>query len=250
MKKSTNIQQQTSIFLGAFLSSKGLQNITRHRFLLSALLLFCLGTTTASAAPSFSNLDGTPAFTENGDPVTLDADVSIADTSLDLLNSGNGNYDGASVSISRNGGTNADDVLAVPTGGNITVTGGPDGGGSISESGNTIATIANAGDDDEITISFTDANGTTPTTALVNEIIQAVTYQNSSDAPDSSVQLDWTFSDGANDDTGSTTVAITAVNDAPTWLLLGLDNTYNITDSGSLELNSPFNVATAVVDGT
>ncbi|MCH6259397.1 lactonase family protein, partial [Puniceicoccaceae bacterium K14] len=32
--------------------------------------------------------------------------------------------------------------------------------------------------------------------------------------------------------------------------LLGLDNTYNITDSGSLELNSPFNVATAVVDGT
>ncbi|MFM7738691.1 MAG: hypothetical protein ACKO9H_04750, partial [Planctomycetota bacterium] len=63
------------------------------------------------------------------------------------------------------------------------------------------------------------------TNALVNSAMQQIAYANSSDAPPSSVQIDWTFSDGnsgaqgtggALTATGNVIVNITAVNDAPT----------------------------------
>ena len=61
------------------------------------------------------------------------------------------------------------------------------------------------------------------TQALVNAALQALTYANNSDSPPASVQINWTFNDGntgaqgtggALSATGSTTVGITAVNDA------------------------------------
>jgi len=63
------------------------------------------------------------------------------------------------------------------------------------------------------------------TQALVNETLSSIAYANTSDAPPASVQIDWTFSDGntgaqgaggALSTTASTTVNITAINDAPT----------------------------------
>ena len=73
-------------------------------------------------------------------------------------------------------------------------------------------------------ITFTDANGVTPTNDDVNTIMQQIAYSNTGQAPPASVQIDWTFSDN-NDGSqgsggilaanGSTTVNITAVNDAP-----------------------------------
>jgi hypothetical protein len=62
------------------------------------------------------------------------------------------------------------------------------------------------------------------TQSLVNTALQSIAYANTSDAPPASVQIDWTFSDGntgsqgeggALTTTGSTTVSITSVNDAP-----------------------------------
>jgi len=59
----------------------------------------------------------------------------------------------------------------------------------------------------------------------VNNVMQAIAYSNSSDAPPANVQINWSFNDhndasnqGSGGDlvaTGSTTVDITAVNDAP-----------------------------------
>ncbi|MCP4925832.1 MAG: hypothetical protein GY916_07800, partial [Gammaproteobacteria bacterium] len=72
---------------------------------------------------------------------------------------------------------------------------------------------------------FTNANGETPTSADVDNILQQITYSNSSDGPPASVQIDWTFADGNTEgsqgtlggddmrDYGSTTVSITGVDD-------------------------------------
>lgn len=63
------------------------------------------------------------------------------------------------------------------------------------------------------------------TQALVNLALQQLQYSNTSDTPPVSVQIDWAFNDGntgmqgdggALSVTGSTTVKIVAVNDAPT----------------------------------
>ncbi|MCP5090227.1 MAG: hypothetical protein GY949_04815, partial [Gammaproteobacteria bacterium] len=67
--------------------------------------------TTFDSVP-LNSLDGTPGFLEDGAAVVLDTDVEIRDAELDALNSGNGNYDGASVTLVRNGGASAEDVFS------------------------------------------------------------------------------------------------------------------------------------------
>src|SRR5690606_22822224 len=50
-----------------------------------------------------------------------------------------------------------------------------------------------------------------------NAVLQQLTYLNSSENPVASITLDWTFADEANATaTGTASVSITAVNDAPT----------------------------------
>jgi hypothetical protein len=206
-------------------------------------------------APVFTGLDATPGFTEGGPAIVLDANVTVGDAELDALNGGNGNYSGASLTIARNGGANGSDVFAVPTGGNLTVAGGPNGGGTISVGGNVIATIANTGDG-QIQLSFAD-NGTTPTTALVNEVLQAITYQNIGNDQTSNPQLDWTFSDGAANGTGSVTVTLTDVNDAPNLTATGGNPTfteggaaqdlYNTVSADTIETGQTFTALTLTV---
>ncbi len=181
--------------------------------------------------PAFTGLDGPPALTEGDAAVVLDSNVTVADVELGSLNSGNGNFAGATLTIARNGGANAVDTFAVQTGGNLTVS-----GSNISSGGNVIATFDTASVNGQLTVSFVN-NGTTPATALVNEVLQAIRYSNSSDDPSSSVQLDWAFSDGNSGNaqgtgdnpgtvSGSTTVSITNVNDAPTLTATGSNPTF------------------------
>ncbi|GGY37170.1 hypothetical protein GCM10011297_07820 [Bacterioplanes sanyensis] len=175
-------------------------------------------------APVFTGLDGTPSYTEGAATVQLDANATISDQELDALNGGNGDYSGASLTLVRNGGTDASDLFSVLTGGNLTVAGGPNGGGTVSAGGNVIATIVNTGNG-QLQLSFAD-NGTTPTTALVNEVLQAIRYSNSSNDPAGNVQLDYTFSDGAANGTGSITATLTDVNDAPSVTATGGNPTF------------------------
>ena len=74
-----------------------------------------------------------------------------------------------------------------------------------------------------------------PITALVNEVLQAIAYRNSSDAPPASVQLDYTMDDGnagaqgtggAGQASGAVTVDVTQLNDDPI-------NTGSLPGSGS-----------------
>lgn len=191
--------------------------------------------------PAFTGLDATPGFTEDGTAVILDADVTVVDNELDSID----DFSGASLVIARNGGVNTVDTFSITSGGNLTVA-----GSNISAGGNVIATFdtSSAG---QVTVTFAD-NGTTPTGALVDEVLQAVRYSNSGNDPDANVQLDWTFSDGNSGNaqgtgdnpgttSGSVTVSITGVNDEPTLTATGGNPTF--TEGGGAQ--DLFNTVTA-----
>lgn len=140
----------------------------------------------------------------------LDDNVTISDTELDALNGTAGNYSGATLTIARNGGANADDVFAES--GNLSAL---TAAGNLTFNSLVYGTVTtNSGG--TLVLTFSDSSNI-PTTAIVNSIVQAITYSNSSDAPDASVTLDWTFNDGTANSTGTNQVAVsvTAVNDAP-----------------------------------
>ncbi len=164
-------------------------------------------------------LGGTVNYTEGGAPVVLDADVEIFDEEL----SGIDDFGGAILTLVRNGGANADDVfsgsgtiISIVEGNDLNV-GGIDIGAVDYNSGGVLQ------------ISF--YNGTT--NDQVNEFMRQIAYSNSSDAPPTSVQIDWTFDDGnagaqgsggALTATGFTTVNITDVNADPVFDLDGDDS--------------------------
>ena len=165
-----------------------------------------------------NTLDGTPTFIEDGSAVVLDVDVDVRDSELDALNGGTGNYSGASLTLVRHGGANAEDVLGFRDGNGITLV-----GGNLITNRQVIASFDTT-TPGELVLIFTDANGEIPTSADVDNILRQLTYANTSNTPPVSAQIDWTFSDGNSGSqgrggaltaTGSTTVMMTAVNDPP-----------------------------------
>jgi uncharacterized delta-60 repeat protein len=161
---------------------------------------------------ALDTLGGTVLYTEGdgpgvtGTPVVLDADVQVFDVELDAR----GRYGGATLSLFRHGGANAEDRFSAA------------------------APLGELGEGSELTIDgvvigtvTTNSNGAlqldfsaSATGELANHALRSIAYANSSDAPPPDVVIDWHFSDGAatspQSATGSTTVRITGVNDAPT----------------------------------
>ena len=133
-----------------------------------------------------NTLDGNPTFTEFGPAVVLDADVEIHDDEL----SASDDFGGASLTLVRNGGANADDVFSAT--GNLVFN-----GTALELSGVNIGTVTNSGGQ----LVFTFAAGVT--NAQVNEAMQSVAYANSNNLPPASVQIDWTFDDGNSGSQGS-----------------------------------------------
>ncbi|MEQ1847970.1 MAG: hypothetical protein ABL983_20610, partial [Nitrospira sp.] len=136
-------------------------------------------TTAVNDQPVFSNLNGTPTYTEGGAAVVLDADVTIFDAELTNAN----NFSGATLTLTRNGGANAQDVFSAS--GTLSLS-----GGNVVVSGTTIGTYTNSGG----TLQFTFNSSATNT--LVNQAMQQIAYSNSSDTPPASAQINWTFNDG------------------------------------------------------
>ena len=170
-----------------------------------------------------SSLGGTVAFTENGAAVILDSDVTLSDAELDALQSGAGDYAGATLTLARQGGADASDTFGFGAS-TFTVS----GINLLDTNGTVFATFTDTAG--TLTVTFTGTN--VATSDLADAVARAVTYANTSEAPASSVTLAWTFSDGnagaqgtggAATTTGTTTVTITPVNDAP--LLTGAQAT-------------------------
>ena len=198
-----------------------------------------------------NTLNAIATFTENGTPVVLDSDVQVFDG--DLVASGN--YSGATLTISRNQSANSIDEFYAKAGGTMDALAE---GGNLVVSGTTIGTVTqNSGGSLVLTFNA-DA-----TQSLVNSAMQQIAYRNTSDAPSSSVQIDWTFSDGnagaqgtggALSATGSTTVSITAVNDLPTGTngVATLDEdaiyTFSATDFGFNDAEDGANLSAVRID--
>lgn len=177
----------------------------------------------ANTAPSFGSLGGasvTPdpndtdvSFTEDGSAVVLDADATIADTELDAID----DYDGAILTLNREGGANAEDVF-----GNTGTLGALTQGGNLTIGGTTIGTVTtNTGG--TLVLTF---NGNA-TAAHVDSVIQQITYENTSNTPPTSVTIAYDINDGntagdqgsggvLNDPTGRVVIGITSTNDLPT----------------------------------
>ena len=166
--------------------------------------------TPVNDAPVFSGLDDSPNFVEGGTPVVLDGNATISDLELDSID----DYNGATLTLGRAGGANADDLfsetgtLAALTEGGSLVVGGTTIGDVTTNSGGTLLLTFNSN----------------ATTALVDAALQQIAYSNSSDAPPASVTIEFTIDDentgaqgiGGNlNDVGAITVSITPVNDLP-----------------------------------
>ncbi|MCP4301469.1 MAG: hypothetical protein GY783_12850, partial [Gammaproteobacteria bacterium] len=109
-----------------------------------------------------TTLDGTPTFTEGGAAVVLDADVEIRDFELDALN----DYDGASLTLVRNGGASAEDVFS-----NSGLLSALTESGALVYNGTTIGTVTtNSGG--TLLLTF----NTNATSALVDSTLQAIAY--------------------------------------------------------------------------
>ena len=159
---------------------------------------------------SASAFGGTAAYTEDGLAVVIDPNAFVFDQELSTSN----DFGGAVLTLTRDGGSSAEDVF-----GRSGALGALDQGAAVTVSGVTVGTVTtNSGG----TLVITFASGATQ--AQVNAAMSAITYANSSDTPPASVTLKWTFDDGNAGAQGSggnlsvtatTLVEIAATNDAP-----------------------------------
>ncbi|WP_297696753.1 DUF2341 domain-containing protein, partial [uncultured Eudoraea sp.] len=192
---------------------------------------------------SFAVVNGlyaTQTFIEGGAPVVLDSDVTIYDAELSTAD----NFDGAMLTLVRNGGADAEDVFSA-TGTLAALT----EGGNLDVGGTIIGTVTtNSGG--TLVLTF---NGNA-TNALVDSAMQQIAYSNSSNGPPASVQIDWTFDDGdaggALQALGSTTVEITPVNETPTFIDGAFGNWNFDEGSGDSSAEGAIGISTATLGST
>lgn len=137
----------------------------------------------------------------------LDTSVHIFDAELAAKD----DYAGASVTLQRHGGANADDVFSAgaSTGLSAFVE-----GSYFAVDGITIGRVTtNSGG--KLTLTFSAG----ATQARVDKVLSSLAYDNTSNAPPATLSIDWIFNDGnssgAKSVTGSSALAIIASNDAP-----------------------------------
>ncbi|WP_369990840.1 beta-propeller fold lactonase family protein [Pseudomonas xanthosomatis] len=175
-----------------------------------------------NTAPTLGGGNSTVGYTEQGEPVYLAPGASISDTQMDAFNNGQGNYDGAVLTVTLGDGHSSSDQLGFKDGNGLSVK-----DGKLVKDGKVIGTLTVA--DGVLTLRFSDAAGQVPTTADVNNALQQITYANSSDVPVASVAVTIALNDqrGLAADSLALTVNITAVNDAP---VLGNDPVLSMGD--------------------
>ena len=175
---------------------------------------------------------GTAGFTEGGSAVVLDTDVTLFDADIE---GGLDNYDNTTLTIVRNGGASGNDVFSA-TGNLDPLT----ESGALVLSSQTVGTV-DANSAGTLTLRFNSSVNQ----AILNEVLRSIAYENTSAAPASSVQLDWTFADdnfgtqqgtgGEQFATGYTVVNITADNDAPT---VDVSTGQTVSEGGGIVLSS------------
>jgi len=189
---------------------------------LSAQSSVVVAITAVNDAPTIAFLDVTRTgnYVENAPAIQIDTNAVVTDPELDATN-----WNKATLSVARNGGANADDVFGGT--GALSFTGTTSG--NVVVSGVTVGTYTQSAG--EIVITF----NTNATAARADQVMQGMTYKNTSEDPPASVTLTYTVNDqnpnisgggtagtGVNQGNGgrliatsNTTINITRINDAP-----------------------------------
>ncbi|MCK6405225.1 MAG: cadherin domain-containing protein, partial [Rhodocyclaceae bacterium] len=161
-----------------------------------------------------NSFNASPVFTEGSASIVLDADAHLADPDWPL--------NGLTVSLSRNGGANPEDVFVPKLNGTL---GTLVQGGVLMLNGEAVGIVTtNSGG--QLTLTFSKNGGmfSGVSSSDITNVLQQIAYRNTSDTPLSSVQIDWVVCDnnsgsqgagGALTATGSTVVNIVATNDSP-----------------------------------
>lgn len=186
----------------------------------------------ANAAPTTTNLNGdSVAWAGVGNTVSLDSgsNANLADTELDTLNAGNGDWADATLTVQRSGTAITSDAFGFNTSGaSFEVNGGNlqlSGGGAV------FATFTNA--NGVLAITFT-SSGTIATSALVDEVAQRITYRNDTPAGDATVSFTLTDGDG-----GTATVANVTVTSDTIYVT-------NTTDTAFIDITNGVSFSEAV----
>ena len=151
----------------------------------------------------------TVSYTEDGTPTVLDSDLTVFDAET---NAGLDDYLNASFTVARAEGADSEDRFIA--------TGNLEFDGNRLRLSNTVVGFINKNDGGQLGVVFVFS---AVSEAQLNEILQSIAYENISDTPPASVELEWSFQDGnfgslqgtggPQSGYGNTTVNITAVND-------------------------------------
>ncbi|MDO7925358.1 beta-propeller fold lactonase family protein [Pseudomonas sp. KFB-139] len=147
------------------------------------------------------------------------SDALVSDSTLDALDNGNGDYNGASFSVTPQRGDNAEDTLSfIPTS-SLTLS---SDGSQILNNGTAIANLTVNGS--SLSITFTGQ----VSTALANQVLQQIGYSNiSSDAGSLAVMV-LAFDNGQGASTSlNVEVRLVDVNNAPTLTTTATDPRYS-----------------------
>ncbi|MEJ0040526.1 MAG: tandem-95 repeat protein [Gammaproteobacteria bacterium] len=147
-------------------------------------------------APAIDSEGPTVEYRATGAAVQLSTLASMSDVELDALNSGAGNWSGATIEVKRQGEASADDVFGHVSMNNFMppTIAWNDWNGTITKSGQVIGTFSNS--EGVLSIHFTGYGSAIPTTSDVNEVLRQITYSNTSMDPEAKVAVDYTIADG------------------------------------------------------
>lgn len=167
------------------------------------------GPATPNTPPTLTGGDSV-SYTERADAVLVAPDGVVTDAQMDRFNGGAGNYDGSVLTITLGAGKSAADALVFKADNGLTLE-----NGVLKKDGVAIGAVSQA--DGVLTIRFSDAAGSIPTTADVQNTLRQITYANSSHAPAASVAVSVTLTDqrGLPSTSMDFSIDITAINDAP-----------------------------------
>lgn len=168
----------------------------------------------ANTAPALTSSTTTLSYTENGDAIALPSGLSLQDEQLDALNNGQGNYGGATITLSLTD-THNTSQLNFNDGNDLTLVTDGSNQKTITKAGQTIAHWQE--DNGQVVIEFIDTEGTIPQSRDVQNLLHQISYRNHSDAPADQVQLSITATDpqGLTSSSVEFAIDITTINDTP-----------------------------------
>ena len=156
------------------------------------------------------NLD----YTEQ-ETINIAQTITLGDAEYDALNNGQGNYNGAVLTLERTQGGQAVDTFGFSNGDGLALN-----NGVLTLNGNPIATLVTTGG--KLVLTYTaDVD-----TKTANQVLQRLTYTNTSDMPGSKIGFTFSVADKYASSSIDLLLNVTEINNPPSLVADGKDVTY------------------------